>query len=167
MQRLSVSGRGRFLLAVLILSAVLSAFAEPVTGPSSLEDKNLPLSELEIDIAAILSHPMKSQSGLIVRTRTGAQVYLRAGDTIADGITLESVQREAVVVNNDGRLEQLRIPRAFLAYKQNHETPSRDTAPEADTGNSMGEPVPASLPVGQLRELLEKQKALIFESGRR
>jgi general secretion pathway protein C len=101
-----------------------------------------PDTTLSLTLKGILSHEQDPNGSVIISANRGEDRNYRVGQTIegADGATLHSVYSDRVLLDRNGRLETLRLPKELSA---------------SASGMALAPPMPQSQPsAGSLREVI-------------
>jgi general secretion pathway protein C len=120
----------------------------PAPVPAAVLDA--PETTLSLTLKGILSREGDANGGAIISTNRGEDRAYRVGQTIegADGATLHSVYADRVLLDRNGRLETLRLPKELTA----------------STSTFAAAPLPqAASPSGSLRETISANAARITD----
>ena len=82
----------------------------------------MPISNLELRVMGIskgMNENSTSSQALIAIAGGASKVY-KIGDALPDGVKIYAIAADAVVLENDGRLEKLPLPREALVFKPRH-----------------------------------------------
>ncbi len=79
----------------------------------------MPISNLQLRVMGIskgMGENSATSKALIAIAGGSSKVY-RIGDALPDGVKIYAIAADAVVLENEGRLEKLPLPRAALVFK--------------------------------------------------
>jgi len=80
---------------------------------------DLPITNLEMRVTGIVK--VEEQSGLVSKAYISvegqaAKIY-QVGDELPNGVKIDSISHDTVILNSDGRFEKLSLPREKLKFK--------------------------------------------------
>ncbi len=84
----------------------------PAPGP--VIRKELPETRLNLSLRGVVSSAAGRTGGAIIDTGNGQEVYYPVGSSLPGGARLQSVHKDHVVLERNGRLETLKLPRNDL-----------------------------------------------------
>lgn len=89
-------------------------------GQALMADGDLPITNLQCRVTSIIkvinAHGDDASRAIIAISGDAGKVY-QVGDALPDGVKIYQINANAVVLENEGRLEQLPLPRSQLVFK--------------------------------------------------
>lgn len=89
-------------------------------GQALMADGNLPITNLQCRVTSIIkvinAHGDDASRAIITINGDAGKVY-QVGDALPDGVKIYQINANAVVLENEGRLEKLPLPRTQLVFK--------------------------------------------------
>lgn len=84
----------------------------------SKEDRKLPIKRttLNVNLVGVLFSPQKQNSYVIIRTADRKELVFKMGDTIPGGAIIKKITTDGVLVERDGVLESLSLPKNELIF---------------------------------------------------
>lgn len=79
----------------------------------------MPISNLQLRVMGISKgmNENSATSQALIAIADGASKVYKIGDSLPDGVKIYAIAADAVVLENDGRLEKLPLPRETLVFK--------------------------------------------------
>ena len=111
--------------------------ASEQAAPVVTEVIDAPETTLSLTLKGILAKEEDTNGGAIISSNRGEDKAYQVGQSIdgADGATLHSVYADRVLLNRNGRLETLRLPKELAAASQPMAMPSLPQAAPAQSGS--------------------------------
>lgn len=114
----------------IALEALQGLFGTPLIQRG---DQPAPATTMQLTLLASFVSPNSQRSSAIVLAAGGKPKRLAIGDEISDGVSLQAVHQDHVVISRNGRDESLRFPRQrSSAAIQQHNAPEELPAPTTE-----------------------------------
>lgn len=88
-------------------------FGNPSATPSKVDPNNLPISQLNLLLAGTMAMPEPDQGFAIVGENANNAKFYRVGAPINGNVRLHSVYSDRIVIDNNGTLEAVKLPRGL------------------------------------------------------
>ncbi len=99
--------------------------AEQQPHPAPRVAQPLPETRLNLTLRGIVSSSDAHSGGAIIASGNGQEVYYSVGSTLPGGATLQSIFKDHVVLERNGRLEKLKLPRDIVGQTTSTTRPRR------------------------------------------
>lgn len=99
----------------LNLQQLADLFGRPMlanTGPA-------PATGLQLKLMAVFTHPHNNRSSAVIAQTGDTPRRFKVGDSISQGVSLASVERQHVTLLREGRRESLHFPEKAASAQQN------------------------------------------------
>ncbi len=88
-------------------------FGNPSATPTKVDPNNLPISQLNLLLAGTMAMPEPDQGFAIVGENASNAKFYRVGASINGNVRLHSVYSDRIVIDNNGTLEAVKLPRGL------------------------------------------------------
>lgn len=105
-------------------AAMIAALPDAHLFGQSIHAGNVPITNLQLQVTGIVEVPgdqAKTFSKAYISISGQSSKIYQSGDSLPDGVKVYDIRNDAVILNNDGRLEKLPLPRHTLEFKSRDE----------------------------------------------
>jgi general secretion pathway protein C len=99
------------------VASLLNSSLFGVYVPNDLTDDNIKKSMLNVTLSGILLGNTKEESQVIIRSASGEDNTYKTGDKIPGGAIIKRIMPEGVLLEHDGVLESLSLPKDDLKFE--------------------------------------------------
>ncbi|CAM2974176.1 type II secretion system protein N [Legionella worsleiensis] len=96
---------------------ILNSSLFGVYVPNDLNEDNVQKSMLNLNLVGILWADNAEESQVIIRSSSGEEKTYKIGDKIPGGAVIKRIMAGAVLVDRDGNLESLSLPKNDLTFE--------------------------------------------------
>lgn len=100
-------------------------------GQDLTDTGNMPISSLQLKVTGIVkveNEQGRNVSKVYISSGGGATKIYQVGDIMPSGVKVYDISADAVILENDGKLEKLPLPREPLEFKPKSTTEDNDGA---------------------------------------
>lgn len=108
--RLKLQPKGDYKL--VLKSAIFGSYV-----PKDLDESSVQESLLNLEIVGILFAPNLQDSHVIIRAADGEEKTYLVGDALPGGAVLKKITAQGILVERDGNLESLSLPKGELTFE--------------------------------------------------
>jgi general secretion pathway protein C len=85
--------------------------------PKNINESDVKRSMLNLTIVGILLAAQEEESKVMIRTANGRDQTFKVGDMLPGGVTIKRITADGVLVNRNGELESLTLPKNELIFE--------------------------------------------------
>lgn len=85
--------------------------------PDNLNDGSVKKSRLKLVVVGILLADRSDNSQVIIRNATGVEKTYNVGDTLPDGVKIERITADGILIEHGGVVESLSLPKNDLLFE--------------------------------------------------